>query len=203
VHRQEVGAASRAARPVRLGSPDLPQHPQQTGVLFIIRQQVQPALHMQAMQSQHDWIISQHLASPEVQVTQMPLSVISHLHMPIVKLQQQTIRPFIITQHEHMPPASMEQRFCTMPRAIWSSQTHVIFMPPWHFSNLIVQRGTIMLGAIAGEMLGDGMPAAERPAIAIPVRSIITPFITVSPKQKDTRTFNVRSKSCRKTENTG
>jgi hypothetical protein len=89
----------------------LTQQPQQTGVLFIIRQQVHPALHMVAMQSQHDWIISQHLASPEVQVTQMPLSFMSHLHMPMVKLQQHTVRPFIITQHEHIPPTNMEQRF--------------------------------------------------------------------------------------------
>jgi len=42
-------------------------------VLFIIRQQVQPALHMQERQSQHDWIISQHFWSPDVQVTQNPV----------------------------------------------------------------------------------------------------------------------------------
>jgi hypothetical protein len=156
-------------------------------VLFIIKQHVQPALHMHERQSQHDWIISQHLASPEVQVTQMPLSVISHLHMPMVKLQQHTIRPFIIAQQEHMPPASIEHRFCTMPRAIWSSQTHVIFMPPWHFSNLMVQRGTIMVGGIVGDTLGVVAVACETPIIPIPVRSIITPFITVSPKHQDTR----------------
>ena len=37
-----------------------------------------------------------------------PSAVISHLHMPMVMLQQQTIMPFIITQQLHMPPANME-----------------------------------------------------------------------------------------------
>jgi hypothetical protein len=73
-------------------------------VLFITRQQVQPAFIMQPRQSQHDWIISQHLASPLVQVTTMPLSVISHLHNPSDRLQQQTIMPFIIMQQLHRPP---------------------------------------------------------------------------------------------------
>ena len=65
-------------------------------MLFIITQQVQPALSMQAMQSQQAWIISQHLASPLVQVMHTPSLVISHLHMPMVRLQQQTIMPFIM-----------------------------------------------------------------------------------------------------------
>ena len=47
-------------------------------------QQVHPAFIIVFMQSQQAWIISQHLLSPEVQVTQTPLSVISHLHMPMV-----------------------------------------------------------------------------------------------------------------------
>src|SRR5262245_10021151 len=64
-------------RPV-YARPVAAQQPQQTGVLFIIRQQVQSALSMALMQSQQAWIMAQHLASPEVQVTQTPLSVISH-----------------------------------------------------------------------------------------------------------------------------
>jgi len=80
------------------------QQPQQTGMLFIIRQQVQPAFIMVAMQSQQAWIMAAHWASPLVQVTETPLSVISHLHMPIVRLQQQTIIPFIIRQQLHIPP---------------------------------------------------------------------------------------------------
>jgi hypothetical protein len=59
---------------------------------------------MVAMQSQHDAIMAAHFWSPEVQVTLMPLSVISHLQMPIVRLQQQTMAPLSIVQQEHMPP---------------------------------------------------------------------------------------------------
>ena len=73
-----------------------------------------------------------------------PSSVSSHLHMPIVMLQQQTIMPFIIMQQLHMPPAIMVQRFCIIVAVILSSHLHVIFMPPLHFSIFIVQRGTII-----------------------------------------------------------
>jgi hypothetical protein len=97
--------------------------------LFIIRQQVQPSLSMVAMQSQQAWIISAHLGSPETQVTVQPLSVMSHLHMPMVRLQQQTIMPFIIMQQLHMPPCIMAHRFCIMLHAILSSQVQVIFIP--------------------------------------------------------------------------
>jgi hypothetical protein len=144
-------------------------------MLFIMRQQVQPSLSIQARQSQQLWIISQHLASPLAQEMQTPLAVISHLHMPIVKLQQQTIIPFIMHQQLHRPPASIEQRFWTMLHAILSSHEHVIFMPPWHFSILNVQRGTRCMFMTAGmpvgvPIAGVGMPGA---VIPIPVRSII------------------------------
>ena len=134
------------------------------GLLFIITQQVQPSLSMQVMQSQQAWIISQHFWSPLVQVITQPFSVMSHLHMPIVRLQQQTIMPFIIMQQEHMPPASMVQRFCIMLHAIGSSQVQVSFMPPLHFSILTVQRGTIMQLEVAG------MPAA---AIGVPIPVVL------------------------------
>jgi hypothetical protein len=97
------------------------------------------------------------LASPLVQVIVQPLAVMSHLHIPMVMLQQQTIMPFIMTQQLHMPPASIVHRFCIMLHAVLSSQAQVIFMPPAHFSNFIVQRGTII-------MLADGIPAG----VAIP-----------------------------------
>src|SRR4051812_30867548 len=58
--------------------------PQQIGVLFIMTQQVQPAIIMVDMQSQQAWIILPHSASPEVQVMTQPSLVISHLHMPMV-----------------------------------------------------------------------------------------------------------------------
>jgi hypothetical protein len=145
------------------------------------QQQVQPQAIIVAMQSQQAWIILQHSASPEVQVRQQPSLVISHLHMPMVRLQQQTIMPFIMQQSEHMPPWSIMHRFCIMLQAMGSSHEHMIFMPPVHFSIFMVHRGTIsMLGIIGaavppivdGDMLG--MPI---PGIPIPVRSIIIVFV--------------------------
>jgi len=123
---------------------DVSVQPQQTGVLLIIRQQVQPQSMQQLRQSQQAWIISQQLWSPLVQVMQQPVSVISNRHMPIVKLTVQQVMPFIMQQQLHMPPASIVHRFCTMLQAILSSHTQVILKPPVHFSTLKVQRGTII-----------------------------------------------------------
>ena len=61
-------------------------------------QQQQPALSMVVMHSQQAWIMSQHILSPEVQVTQTPSLVISHLHRPMVRLQVHRAIPFIIMQ---------------------------------------------------------------------------------------------------------
>jgi hypothetical protein len=141
--------------------------------LFIIRQQVQPAFIMVPRQSQQAWIISAHLASPLVQVITQPSLVMSHLQMPMTRLQQQTIMPFIMQQQLHMPPASMVHRFCIIPHAVWSEQLQVIFMPPWHFSNFMVQRGTIGT-FIAGEGPVVGMPM---PVGIVPVIPIIVGFI--------------------------
>ena len=85
-------------------------------------QQVQPALSMVLRQSQQAWIISAHLASPLVHVKVTPSLVVSHLHMPMVKLQQQTIMPFHMHQQLHKPPVNIVQRFCTMLHAALSSQ---------------------------------------------------------------------------------
>jgi hypothetical protein len=76
-------------------------------VLFIITQHMHPSFIMVFMHSQQAWITSQQALSPLVQVMQQPSLVMSHLHMPIVRLQQQTIMPFIIMQQVHMPPASI------------------------------------------------------------------------------------------------
>jgi hypothetical protein len=108
-----------------------------------------------------------------------PSLVMSHLHIPMVKLQQQTIMPFIITQQLHIPPAIILHRFCTMPQAILSSQEHVIFIPPVHFSILRVHRGTIIQFIIPGiavvePVIGAPIPGILMPCIAIPARSIIT-----------------------------
>jgi hypothetical protein len=107
--------------------------------------------------------------------------------MPIVRLQQQTIMPFIMQQQLHMPPASIVHRFCTMLQAILSSQEQVIFMPPEHFSIFMVQRGTIIMlgGKVAGvPRAGVPVPGAPIPGSPMAVRSIIiavaiprTPFL--------------------------
>jgi hypothetical protein len=128
---------------------------------------------MQEMQSQQAWIISQHLASPLVQVIATPSLVISQWHIPMVMLQQQTIIPFIRQQQLHIPPASMVHRFCTMPHAIWSSQEQTIFMPPLHFSALTVHRGTIIQFIAAGIPAGVPTGLVPMPGIPIAVRSII------------------------------
>jgi len=148
--------------------------PQQTGVLLIIRQQVQPALRQAVMQSQQPWIMAMQAASPLVQVTTQPSLVISVLHMPIIRLQVQQTMPFIMQEQEHIPPASMVQRFCIIARATASSQMQVIFMPPWHFSIIILQRGTIiMLGAIGWAAAGIAAEPIPMPGMPIPARSII------------------------------
>jgi hypothetical protein len=164
------------------------QQPQQTGMLFIIRQQAQPAFIMAAMQSQQAWIMAQQSLSPLVQVMQTPFSIISHLHIPIIRLQQQTIIPFIIRQQPHMPPASIVQRFCIIPADILSSLLQVIFIPPGHFSTVMMQRGTIIMFVPVGIVPGaaivpDPIAGAPMPGMAIPDRSIINAFIMVSHPQ--------------------
>ena len=144
-------------------------------------QQVQPAFMQALMQSQQPWIMSQQPLSPLVQVTQQPSFIISHLHMPIMRLQQQTIMPFIMQQQLTMPPAIMEHRFCIMAQAAGSVQVQVIFIPPVHFSILKVQRGTITM---LGDMGVDGLaiPDPFIPGIPIVGRSIIiVPVMIISP----------------------
>jgi hypothetical protein len=68
-------------------------------------QQVQPAFIIAIIASQQHWIMSQQASSPEVQVMHMPFLVISHLHMPIVRLQDIIIMPFIIIPQLTIPPA--------------------------------------------------------------------------------------------------
>jgi hypothetical protein len=164
------------------------QRLQQTGMLFIIRQQVQPAFCMAVMQSQQAWIMAQQSLSPLVQVMQTPSSVGSHRHMPIIRLQQQAIIPFIIMQQLHMPPAIIMQRFWSMPAEVASSQVQVIFMPPGHFSMVMVQRGTIIMfmpmpaGDVAGAPIIPAAPAIPMPMLAMPIpgRSVIMRVISMS-----------------------
>jgi hypothetical protein len=104
--------------------------------------------------------MSQQALSPLMQVTQTPSAVISHMHMPMVRLQQQTMAPFIMQQRLHFEFAIIEQRFCSMLQAILSSQTQVIFMPPVHFSSFILQRGIIM-PVMAGVIVGIVVPMPD------------------------------------------
>jgi hypothetical protein len=130
------------------------QQLQQTGMPFIITQQVQPAFIMELQHSQHAWIIAAHSLSPLVQVKQTPCSVGSHLHAPITRLQQHATMPLTIAQQLHMPPAIILHRFCNDAAVVLSSQVHVIFMPPGHFSTFIVHRGTIIMLVIPGPTPG-------------------------------------------------
>jgi hypothetical protein len=141
-------------------------------------QQVQPAFMQAATQSQQPWIMSQQALSPLVQVTQQPSFVISTLHAPIVRLQQQTVIPFIIQHRLHIPPAIMVQRFCIMAQAVGSSQVQVIFIPPVHFSTFMVQRGTMTMFGVVVVGAPIGIPV---PMPAIAARSIIIAVAMVDP----------------------
>jgi hypothetical protein len=152
---------------------------QQTGVPPIIRQQVQPPFMHAIRQSQQPWIIAAQAASPLVQVTQQPSFVISTLHAPMVMLQQHTTIPFIMQHTLHMPPAIMVHRFCIMVQAAASSQVQVIFIPPWHFSTFIVQRGTITMFGVA---VGIPVPVGiDPPMPVIAARSIIIAVVMFRP----------------------
>jgi hypothetical protein len=118
-----------------------------------------------------------------VQVMHTPLSVISHLHMPIIMLQQQTIMPFIIMQQLHMPPAIIVHRFCIIVADILSSHEQVIFIPSLHFSIFMVQRGTIIhcgvVGMVAVPLIVPGI-AGFIPLI-MPDRSIMIADVIALP----------------------
>ncbi len=119
------------------------QQPQQTGVLLNIRQQVQPALIIEVMHAQQASIMAQHAGSPLVHVTHTPSSVGSHLHIAMTRLQQHATMPFIMQQQLHRAPGIIVQRFWSMVAETLSSHAQTIFIPPAHFLNVIVQRGTI------------------------------------------------------------
>jgi hypothetical protein len=143
-------------------------------MLLIIRQQVQPDFIIAVMQAQQASIMAEHAGSPLVQVMETPSSVASNLQRPMVRLQQQTIIPFIMQQQLHRPPVIMLQRFCNMPADTLSSHEQTTCMPPLHLVNVIVQRGTIIMFMPAG----DGawvpiIPFVVVRGMAIPERSII------------------------------
>jgi hypothetical protein len=127
------------------------------------------------MQSQQASIIALQAGSPLVHVMQTPSFIGSHLHIPIARLQQHISMPFIIMQQLHMPPAIIEQRFWSIVADTASSHLHVIFIPPAHFSILILHRGTIIhCGAADIPAAVPIGPVAECPipGIPMPARSI-------------------------------
>lgn len=136
--------------------------------------QQQPASQHLAMQSQQAWHMAQQFLSPLVQVMQTPRSVISQTQLQQQKLHWQQTMPFIVQVQQHMPPASIRQRFCSVPQETSSSQLQIILQPPAHFSTLISQRGTThQVGmAVIGDIVAgaEGIPPIIEP---MPVRSII------------------------------
>jgi hypothetical protein len=82
-----VHIANRRPRPRTAGASHCGvQQAQQTGMLFIIMQQVQPAFIIAVIEAQQASIIAAQAGSPLVQVMQTPSSVGSHLQWAIVML---------------------------------------------------------------------------------------------------------------------
>ena len=79
--------------------------PQQIGMLPIIMQHMQPVSIMHDIQSQQHCTIEAILASPLMQVTMTPMSIISQVVVAIIMLQVQHGIPFIIMTKLHMLPA--------------------------------------------------------------------------------------------------
>jgi hypothetical protein len=127
---------------------------QQTGVPLKHTQHMQPAFMQAIMQSQQAWTISQAALSPLVQVMQTPISIISQVQLHIAMLHWHMTMPFFMQQQLHMPSHSILHMFCSVAADISSSQTHIIFMPPAHFSIFMVQRGVMVMLPVAGIMLG-------------------------------------------------
>lgn len=98
--------------------------------------------------------MSQQALSPLVQVMHTPSSVVVHLHEHMAKLHWHIVMPFIMQQQLQSPSHSILHMFCSVPQATSSSQLHVIFMPPAHFSILIVHLGTMHMLGMFGLMAG-------------------------------------------------
>jgi hypothetical protein len=85
---------------------------------------------------------------------QQPSFVYSHLQMPQARLHWAMQMPFKEQQQLQSPSHSMRHRFCSVPRAMSSSQRQLILKPPVHFSNSTVHRGSTHQFAAAGEPAG-------------------------------------------------
>ena len=146
---------------------------------------MQPAFMHLLRQSQQACTMSQQALSPLVQVKQTPSSVVVHSHLHMARLHWHMTMPFIRHEQQHMPSASILHMFCSIVQATSSSDEQVIFIPPVHFSRLMVQRGTMHMLPIAGDivgMAGMGEPGIVPVAPAIVERSnIIIVDIKVTP----------------------
>ena len=149
---------------------------QQQGMPPKHTQHIQPASMQQHMQSQQACSISQQALSPEVQVMHTPSLVISHLQLHMAKLHWHMTMPFIMHEQLHIPPANMRHRFCNVPHDTSSSHLQVIFMPPAHFSILILHCGTMAMLGIPDAIEGIpdmGIDELDMPAIDMGRSTII------------------------------
>ncbi len=140
--------------------------------------------------------MAEQVGSPLVHVMQTPSSVASYLQWAMVRLQEHTVIPFMTQQQLQSPPAIMVQRFWSIAAETLSSQAHTIFMPPVHFSNVIVQRGTIIMfvpaGAVAVVPITPVGPVMLTPAIPFPARSVIIAVVIQGSPYSGIK-FNARS----------
>jgi hypothetical protein len=97
-------------------------------------------------------------------------------------------------QQLQSPPAIMVHRFCNIRAETLSSQEQTIFMPPLHFSKVIVHRGTIIRFMPADGAVGDPIiplaPVMVTPGIPRPLRSI-----TIADVMLDSSSENGRGSS--------
>jgi hypothetical protein len=100
------------------------------------------------------------------------------LHIAMTRLQQHATMPFIMQQQLHRAPGIIVQRFWSMVAETLSSHAQTIFIPPAHFLNVIVQRGTINtfmpVGVAAGAPRSPLGFDTGMPGMPIPERSIMT-----------------------------
>jgi hypothetical protein len=115
------------------------------------------------------------------------------LHSAIIIEQVQQGIPFFIQQQEHIAPGIIAHRFCIIDTAIMSSLVHIIFIPPSHFSIIMVQRGIIIpdIMPIPGIIPGICIPDIMLGIATIPVFSIIIVDIVISLSKTANRRFFV------------
>ena len=87
------------------------QVPQQTGTPPKQTVQAQPAWQQAARHSQQPWVSLQQSLSPERQVMQTPLAVVSQVQLQKQRLHCATQIPFFVQAQLHIPSARLRQRF--------------------------------------------------------------------------------------------